>query len=77
MEVCPEKKRDEMLRLINRFNSEDHHATVFMDADGAIQVCWNLLCEDEDLIPTACEALGRTVDCINEVLPPIWDLLEN
>lgn len=77
LEACPKKKRSEMLRLLNRFNSEDRAATAYMEEDGKIYVRWNLLCEEKDLIPTACEALGHVVDCVNELLPLLWDLLEN
>ena len=77
LEVCPPKKQKAMLRLLNRLNSEEHPATVFMEENGEVRVRWNLFCEEENLIPAACEALGRVVERMNEVMPMLWDMLEN
>ena len=61
--------------LMDFFDREGYSNTV--EPGFEIQVRWSLLCESIIIIPTACEALGHMVDCINEVFPLIWDLLES
>lgn len=77
LEVCPEKKRIDMLIQLDRFNSEGPFVPAYIDKEGGIRMRWNSLCREEDLIPIACEALGRVLDCIDEVMPYIWESLEN